>query len=205
MMAMTHALAGLLLGALVLPLAPALGPTALAAGFLGGLAPDLDLFATHRRTFHFPVYGPPVTALLAIPAVFNPGNVTVFVTVFAGAAALHAAMDVAGGGLGLEPWRNDDDRAVYSHALGRWLYSRGPIEYDGAPADLLLALAVGLPLLAALSGPLDLFVAVLLGTAAAYTVVRKRLVGIVAVLLRVLPRPLWNLLPPRMLEAARDG
>lgn len=203
MMAMTHALAGLLVGALALPLVPALAPTALAAGFLGGLAPDLDIFATHRRTLHFPVYGPPVAALLAVPAILVPGNVTVFVAVFAGAAALHAAMDVAGGGLGLQPWLQEDDRAVYSHALGRWIAPWGPIEYDGAPADFLLALALGLPLLVVGSGPVWWLVVGLLGTAAGYVLVRKRLVAILSALTDLVPRPLWILLPGRMLEARR--
>jgi len=204
MMAMTHALAGLALGTLVVPLAPALGPTAIAAGLLGGLAPDLDVFATHRRTLHFPLYGPPVAVIAAVPALLVPAPLTVFVAVFVAAAALHAVMDVAGGGLGLEPWRTDDDRAVYCHALGRWIRSRGPIAYDGAPADFLLALGLGVPLLVVSSVPLQVVVAGLLGIAAAYTAVRKRFVPILAALLRVLPRPLWFLLPPRMREAARN-
>lgn len=203
MMAMTHALAGLLVGASVLAVAPEHASTAIAAGILGGVAPDLDVFGEHRRTLHFPVYLPAVTPFAAIPAIVAPGPATVFLAVFVAAAAVHSVMDVAGGGLGLQPWRRPDDRAVYSHAHGRWLRRRGPIRYDGSPADLLLASGLGIPIVALGDGPVGWLAVALVLAALGYTLVRKRLVAILAVIVGLVPHPLRPLLPERMLEARR--
>ncbi|MFC6727238.1 metal-dependent hydrolase, partial [Natronoarchaeum mannanilyticum] len=65
MMATTHALWGMALALPVLALAPEFAPVAFGAGLVAGLFPDLDLYAGHRRTFHFPVYA----SLAAVPAI----------------------------------------------------------------------------------------------------------------------------------------
>jgi hypothetical protein len=203
MMAMTHALAGLLVGASVLAVAPEYAPAAVAAGLIGGVAPDLDVFWEHRRTLHFPVYLPVVTPLAIVPAIVAQGPATVFLAVFVAAAGVHSLMDIAGGGLGLQPWRRTDDRAVYSHAHGRWLGRRGPIGYDGSPGDLLLAGTMGLPLVAFGDGPVVGLAVVLVLAAAGYTLVRKRLVAILAVIVCLVPHQFRSILPERMLEARR--
>src|SRR6056297_1290775 len=105
MMATTHALAGLALAALVAPIAPEHAPTAAAAGLAGGVFPDLDLYAGHRRTLHFPVYYAVAAAPAVAFAALAPSALTVGVAVFLAAAALHAASDALGGGLELEPWK----------------------------------------------------------------------------------------------------
>ncbi len=66
MMATTHALAGLLLGAVALLVAPDFASVAMLAGFAGGVFPDLDLPGKHRKTLHFPVY----YSVLAVPSLF---------------------------------------------------------------------------------------------------------------------------------------
>ncbi len=203
MMATTHALVGLLVGTGVGLLAPDLAPAALAAGLVGGVAPDLDVFATHRRTLHVPVLGPALPPLAALPALVAPGPWTVGLAVFVAAAALHAAMDVVGGGLGLEPWRSEDDRAVYSHVLGRWLRARGPISYDGSLGDLLLAVGLGLPVVALAPAPGPALAGLLLLVSMGYVLVRRRLVAIVARLVALVPRQLRWLLPARMRQAYR--
>ena len=78
---------------LALPVAattPELAAVALAAGLVGGLAPDLDLYAGHRKTLHLPVYGPiaavPALALAAVA----PSAATIALTVGLAVAALHA-------------------------------------------------------------------------------------------------------------------
>lgn len=56
MMATTHALAGVVLGTAVWALVPEAGMLPVLAAALGGLFPDFDLYAGHRKTLHFPVY-----------------------------------------------------------------------------------------------------------------------------------------------------
>ena len=56
MMATTHAVMGVALVALVFPEFGSVPTVAvLLAAFCGGVAPDLDMAATHRKTLHFPV------------------------------------------------------------------------------------------------------------------------------------------------------
>lgn len=57
-MSPTHIAAGLALATPAALLAPELGTAAALGGIVGGVLPDLDLFAgRHRRTLHFPTYG----------------------------------------------------------------------------------------------------------------------------------------------------
>lgn len=204
MMATTHALAGLGLGTAVSLVAPSFGPTALLAGLLGGLAPDLDLFATHRRTLHFPVLLPLLVPVAALPAVLSPTPTTVFLGVFVTGAAIHSAMDVFGGGATLRPWLTSGDRAVFSHAHRRWVRPRGPITYDGSPLDLVLAMAVGVPLALVIVPPYRPLVVGLLVVSIGYTLIRKRIVPILGGAVGLVPRRLRPLLPARLREAREE-
>ncbi|RLM57371.1 metal-dependent hydrolase [Halobellus sp. Atlit-31R] len=57
MMALTHALVSVAVASALLPLGPEYAtPPLLAAALLGGVLPDLDVFAAHRKTLHYPVY-----------------------------------------------------------------------------------------------------------------------------------------------------
>ena len=112
-MATTHALVGVGLAVLVGALFPgsaagtSLVPVAAAA--LGGLFPDFDLYAGHRRTLHFPVYFNVAAVIAAVVAaaatVVAPGSAVVITSValFLAAAGVHSAMDAVGGGLELRP------------------------------------------------------------------------------------------------------
>lgn len=178
MMLPTHALAGM---AAALPFAlavPELGGVALLAGFVGGLVPDLDLYAGHRKSLHYPVYYP----LLAVPAlagaVLAPTPALVVAAFVLLGAALHSAMDVFGGGLELYPWAATSERAVYDHFRGRWLAPRRLIPYDGSGEDLLLAGLLALPLLAFAGPALRWPVGAALLVAAVYTAVRRHLPGV---------------------------
>jgi hypothetical protein len=197
MMATTHALYGMAVGASVLALAPEYAPVAMLVGFVAGFLPDLDAYATHRRTFHFPVYAFLGAIPCAAVAVLAPSVPSVSLATALVAMGLHAVMDAAGGGLSLQPWDDRPDRAVYSHVHGRWVEPRRFIEYDGAPADFLLALAAGVPLLLLTSGSLRTLVAGTLVLSAGYVLVRKRLVDIVTVALRYTPARLAVLVPRR--------
>lgn len=197
MMATTHALYGMAAGAATLAVAPEHAPVAMLVGYVAGFLPDLDAYAAHRRTLHFPVY----FSVLAVPAVGLavtwPSLLTVSLGTAIAALALHAVMDAGGGGLSLRPWDEQPDRAVYSHFHGDWVAPRRYVPYDGAPSDLLLALGAGLPLLAVTTGSYRLLVVGTLVLSAGYVVVRKRLVEIVSVAIRLTPRRLHVLVPRR--------
>jgi hypothetical protein len=197
MMATTHGLAGLLVGAVFALLVPGETTLLLAAGFAGGLVPDLDLYWGHRKTLHFPVYGA-VAALAAVAiSLVNPSLTTVTLATFLTAAAVHAASDVLGGGLELRPWQAGSERAVYSHFHGRWLEPRRLVPYDGSPHDLVLVLTLGVPALAITSGPLQILIAGVLVISATYTLLRKRLASLATLLAGLVPDRVRPYVPQR--------
>lgn len=181
MMSTTHAAAGLAVAAAFALLVPAMGlPVALgvaaAVGALaGGVFPDLDLVAVHRKTLHFPGYYAALTVPAVALAALAPSSWTVGAAFFLGSAALHAASDVLGGGVEARPWEATDDRAVFLHVRGRWLRPRRLIRYDGAPEDLALAAVLAVPGLVVFDGPVRAVTLGMLAVSAGYVLVRKRL------------------------------
>ncbi|MUV60158.1 metal-dependent hydrolase [Halobacterium sp. CBA1126] len=196
-MATTHALAGLAVAALVAVVAPEYGVTVAAAGLAGGVFPDLDLYAGHRRTLHFPVYYSVAAAAAAVVAVVTPSAWTVGAAVFLAAAALHAASDALGGGLELEPWKGTSERAVYSHFHGRWLPPRRFVRYDGSPEDLAVAAVVGVPAALAFGPSVQQVVAGALAVSAGYVIVRKRLPAVATWLFAQVPAGVRRHVPER--------
>jgi hypothetical protein len=182
MMLPTHAIAGMVLALPVAYARPEFAPAALVAGFVGGVIPDLDLYAGHRKTLHYPVYAPPVAAAAFGLAAWHPTTATVGAAFALAGAAVHSVADVLGGGLELRPWEATSDRAVYDHHRSRWIAPRRWIRYDGSPGDLLLAVALAVPLLATLDATLRGVVLATLTVAVVYTTVR-RLLPRIAVLL----------------------
>ena len=174
----THAIAGMVLALPVAYARPEFAAVALVAGFVGGAMPDLDLYAGHRKTLHYPVYGPPLAAAALLVAAWQPTAATVGVGVALAAAALHSLADVLGGGLELRPWEATSERAVYDHHRSRWLAPRRWVRYDGSPRDLLLAVALAAPLLVTLDAPLRVLVFATLAVAVGYTAVRRVLPGL---------------------------
>ncbi|MFB6096893.1 MAG: metal-dependent hydrolase [Haloferacaceae archaeon] len=181
MMSSTHAAAGLALAAAFALLAPALGipagvVAAAAVGALaGGIFPDLDLAATHRKTLHFPVYYSVAAAGAVAVAALAPGPWTVGGAFFLLSAAVHSVSDVLGGSVEARPWLATDDRAVFLHVRGQWLPARRWIRYDGAPEDLGAAAVLALPGLAVFDGPIQTATLALLAVSAGYVLIRKRL------------------------------
>ena len=172
-MATTHGFVGLAIAAGVAVVAPELaGPAAIGA-IAGGIMPDLDVLADHRKTLHFPVYYS-LGALIAVPgAALLPGPVTVAVALFCVAAAAHALADIIGGIPALRPWAVEKDRAVYVHPADRWVAPRQVIRYDGAPEDFFLGAALAVPGLAVFDGPVQLIAGLGLLVSLTYTVLRK--------------------------------
>ncbi|AOW79348.1 hypothetical protein HTSR_0140 [Halodesulfurarchaeum formicicum] len=205
MMATTHALVGIAIAtaaAVAVPEVTLLGFIAAAAG---GVFPDLDLYAGHRRTLHYPVY----FGLAAVPAVLLALVVATPVAwalaLFLLAAAAHSIMDAAGGGLELRPWRGRSQRAVYSHYHRRWLRPRRYVRYDGAPEDLALGAIVAVPVLVTVEGPIALGIWALLLVSVVYTLVRKPMVAAAEWLFERVPSTVQTRLPDRFLEETVNG
>lgn len=197
MMATTHAMWGMTLGLPVLAMAPELAPIALAAGLVGGFLPDMDLYAGHRKTLHYPFVAPLLAITCIAVAILYPTGITVALAVGVAAAALHAISDIFGGGLELRPWEATSDRGVYSHLHGRWLSPRRTIRYDGSPEDLGLAGLAAVPLLVIGSEVLQVLVLGLLLISAVYVFLRRRLADLASRLAGYVPHPYTGYVPHR--------
>ncbi|MFW5938172.1 MAG: metal-dependent hydrolase [Halanaeroarchaeum sp.] len=200
MMATTHALTGVAIAAAAALVSPEVSVVAVGAAAAGGFFPDLDLYAGHRKTLHFPVYFS-VAALLAVGiAAFDPTTLTVAGALFLVAAAVHSVMDAFGGGLELRPWLGTSDRAVYSHFHDRWIPPRRWIRYDGSPEDLGLASLMAAPALVTFDGPVTLGIIALVAISAVYVLLRKPMVTIAEWLVARLPTQVRMHVPARFVE-----
>lgn len=197
MMLPTHVLAGMLLAAPLVRVAPELAPVGFAAGFLGGLLPDLDMYTGHRKTLHYPVYYSVLSVPALLAAALAPSALTVGVALFILGAAFHSVADMYGGGLELRPWEGTSDRAVYDHHRETWIAPRRGVRYDGAVEDLALSVGLAAPLLLLVVGPLRQVVIGTLVVAAVYTLLRRRLAEIAAAVIPLLPSSLDPYLPER--------
>lgn len=201
----THVIVGLAIAAPLLTVAPEFATAGLAGGLVGGILPDLDLYARHRRALHYPVgylLGAVPAAVVAwlVPHPISVGTAFVFV-----AAAVHCRMDRYGGGLEVRPWEARSEKGVYDHVRGEWLPPRRWIRYDGSPEDLLLAVALGLPLLVALDGPFRWVLAASLAVGTVYAALRRRLADLAPVVFGLVPPPLDGHVPERYLDAPRES
>lgn len=200
MMATTHVLAGLAIAAVASIFAPEAALHAALAGAVGGLVPDLDLYAGHRRTLHFPVYGPIVAGLAILLAALSPTTLTIAGAVFLSAFALHSLSDLYGGGLELRPWEGTSDRAVFSHYHGHWWAPRRFVRYDGAPEDLAVAGVLAVPGVLVFDGQITLLIGLALAVSAGYVLVRKPIVRVAEWLVGRIPSSLRELVPERFVE-----
>lgn len=199
-MATTHALIGGAVVVLLTRFAPELTPIAVTAALAGGVFPDLDLYANHRKTLHFPVYYWIPATLAMLVVAFMPTTTTVAIAAFILAAAVHSTMDVFGGGLELRPWLGTSDRAVYDHYRRHWIRPRRWIRYDGAPADFLLGAVGAVPVVAVTDGPLRTIVLGAVVVSGVYALVRKRLPDLATVIASNLPKPLRTHVPDRFVD-----
>lgn len=204
MMVTTHVLAGMAVAAVVAVVAPEYAPAAVLGAGIGGFVPDLDLYAGHRRTLHYPVYFTAAAVPAGVVAVLHPSTATVALAFCVLGAALHSVMDAFGGGLELRPWRGESDRAVFDHFRGRWIAPRRWIRYDGAPEDVGAAALFGLPILLAFGPAVDRFVLGVLAVSAGYALVRKRLVGAAEWLVSRVPLTVIGYLPARFTEGLAE-
>ena len=197
MMLPTHVLSGL---AIVLPLAavaPEYATVALAAGLVGSVVPDLDLYAGHRKTLHFPVYYSAVAVLATAVAVLLPTAATVGAAAVLLGAALHCLTDILGAGLELRPWRGTSERAVYDHYRDRWLAPRRVVPYDGAPADVAASVVLAVPLFYGLAGPFRWVVVSAVVVGVVYAALRRVLATWAARIVARLPASVIPYVPER--------
>lgn len=184
MMLPTHALVGVALATPVAVVAPEVATPAL----VGGVLPDLDVVADHRRTLHYPTG----YVLLAVPlvtvALVVPGPATVGVAVGVVAAAAHCRMDRYGGSREFRPWERKSDRAVYDHVAGRWRRAKRWTRYDGSARDLVVAAVAAVPPLVLLDGPFLVLAAAALAVGVVYTVLRRRISRVADVAVRSIRR-----------------
>lgn len=197
MMLPTHAVVGLAIATPLLVLAPGHATVALVGALVGSVLPDLDLYAGHRRTLHYPTG----YTLAAVPVVVAAGFLrtallVALASVLVG-AALHCRMDRYGGGLELRPWEGTSDRAVYDHVRGRWRTPKRWIPYDGAPEDVLVAVVLGVPLLVALESPFRWVVAAALLIGSTYALLRRRLASLAPTVFENVPEPVTTYVPDR--------
>ena len=175
MMSTTHAAMALAAVILLDPFLPGMSGPAATAAIAGGVFPDLDIVFEHRKTLHQTELYPVATAIATGVALLSRTVVTISVAIFLGAAALHTLSDVIGGGLGLRPWANDDQRGIYLHLAGRWIPPRRWIRYDGAPEDLLFAILLSIPPYLYFGGAVRTLILLGLAGSAVYVLLRKRL------------------------------
>ncbi|WP_254280685.1 metal-dependent hydrolase [Haloarcula marina] len=197
MMLPTHAVFGLALATPLALLAPEFATAALTGGFVGGVLPDLDLYAGHRRSLHYPT-GYTIVAIVSSigAAILRMPVLVALAFLFVGAAA-HCRMDRYGGGLELRPWEGTSEKAVYDHVRGRWRTPKRWIRYDGAPEDIALMGLVGVPLAVILDSPFRWAVVVALLIGCTYGLLRRRLAELAPTVFEQVPDSVSTYVPER--------
>jgi hypothetical protein len=197
MMLPTHAVMGLAVATPVAISSPELGPAVLGGALVGSVLPDLDLYAGHRRSLHYPTGYTVAAVAAAVAAIVLLTPAAVASAALLAGAAVHCRMDRYGGGLELRPWEGTSDRAVYDHARGRWRTPKRWISYDGSPGDFLLLTVVGSPLAVVLESPVRWVVvgAILIG--GMYALLRRRLATLAPTVFGAVPDTVQEYVPDR--------
>lgn len=193
----THVLAGLAIALPVATIAPDLALAAFAGGAAGSVLPDLDIYAGHRRTLHYPVYFPIAAAIAGAIALVVPSPATVGIALLLVAASAHCRMDELGGSLELRPWAENSDRGVYDHHNDEWRPPRRLVRYDGSPGDLAATGLLAIPLLYLIEEPVRWLVVAALVVGITYAVLRKWLADVVEWAVEFVPNVLATYLPGR--------
>ena len=174
---------------------------------VGGLSPDLDLVARHRRTLHYPLVFPLIT-LVSFTLFLAMGLAAGLLSgILFGAAALHVLSDLLGGSAEQAPWDPATEFGVYNHVLDRWHRPRRVVQYSGSPGDFLLSAGFGIIVyLSPETTPItDGAIICLIGLAGGYSIGRKQLSNLASYLERCLPPRVRRLLPVLLVEESEGG
>lgn len=209
MMALTHLLMSLAIATFVIPVVSEyVTPTVvLATAIVGGLSPDLDLIARHRRTLHYPVVFPFLT--LAFLTLFLISGLVAGLLggLLFGVATLHVLTDILGGSAEQAPWNPDTEFGVYNHVLGCWHRPKRVVQYSGSPGDFLLG--VGFGTIAYLAPGttvlMDSVIVFLILIAGGYSLLRKRLSNLASYLDEYLSPRVSRLIPVLQVEESEGG
>jgi hypothetical protein len=209
MMFFTHLLLSIAVAVVVAPLLGGSvgGPVLLGTLVVGGVAPDLDLLARHRRTLHYPVWYPVLT-VMCLGVFWSTGaTVALLASLLFGAAALHMFSDLLGGSAETAPWDPVTEFGVYNHVLGRWHRPRRLVQYSGAPRDFLLAGGTAAFVWIAPATPPGVRVVAvgLVASACGYTLARRRLKPLAEVFARAVPIRIRRLFPVLQVEESEGG
>lgn len=204
MMLPTHALVGMALALPVALAAPELAPAALFGGFFGGVLPDLDMYAGHRRTLHYPTLYPVAAVPTALLALVWSTPIAVGVAAVLVGAAVHSRMDIYGGGLELRPWEGTSDRAVYDHVRGRWRRPRRLVAYDGSKGDLAISAGVAVPMFFLLDAPFTFVAVTTVAVGLVYVLLRRRLAALAPLVFGRVPDGFTAYVPHRYRHVPGD-
>lgn len=209
MMATTHGFMSLAVAVVTLPVADEYvsPPLLLAVAFVGGVAPDLDVIATHRKTLHYPFVLPLCTLVLLVGFSLTSSSGLLLAAVAIGAAALHSVSDVFAGGVEAEPWKRTSEEAVYNHLLSRWHRPRRYVRYAGAPEDVLLGASFAAVALGSgvTSPTVDRLLLGVLALTGLFALSRKRLGGLSRRVVGVVPDELRRGLPSIGVDDTDEG
>lgn len=209
MMGFTHLFMSLSLATLVVPVvseyvAP---PAVFVTALVGGLSPDLDLVARHRRTLHYPVIFPLLTFVSLALFLTTGTAIALLCALLFGTAALHVLSDILGGSAERAPWDPVTEFGVYNHVLGRWHRPKRVVQYSGSPGDFLLG--AGFATVAYLSPAttvaMDGAIVSLVVVAGGYSLGRKRLSSLASSLEGRLPPSTRRLIPVLRIEESEGG
>lgn len=204
MMAPAHVLFGLLVGLGVS--GGAVDQGILAAAVTGSLVPDFDFLLKHRKSLHFPIYGTILGCLITVNGLIFELYVLIVIGTALLCVGVHSVLDIFGGVLGLRPWEKDSGNLVYNHYEDSWISNSDisfGVGYDGSPLDLLVTTVISFTLILSYSNTtLRAFVLLLLLIGCLYSVLRKRLVQAVLILVNYTPKPVIE--SSQLLEDLRE-
>lgn len=109
---------------------------------VASIFPDLDMIVgIHRKTLHPVVVYAAVTALITPIFFLSQNTIIGYLGLFTLFCTIHTAVDVLGTGAEKRPWEHNNDNAIYSASMQKWLKARRVFNYDGSPLDLIVLMA----------------------------------------------------------------
>lgn len=169
MMIFSHALLGGITGMIALLVAPGQLETAIWAGMIGGLVPDMDMLLDHRRSLHFPVFGTISMLLFLASVLLLPSEVILVCAAFVTGMVFHSLTDILGEGRVMRHWKDKDHRAAYDHLRKQWITPRRLIK-TGDPEDLFIAAVSAFIIVSVVQGLLSVVTTLLVIGALVFTI-----------------------------------